>query len=65
MKPPLSRYIALAQRRTMAVMSRLEPPLLKNHMAIYPLGAAWTMADRRKAKPSLAQHDQAISWTGW
>ena len=49
----------------MALMSRLEPPLLKNHMAIYPLGAAWTMADRRKAKPSLAQHDQAISWTGW
>jgi hypothetical protein len=31
MRPPLSRYIALAQRRTMALMSRRGPLLEKNH----------------------------------
>src|SRR3989449_7195239 len=50
MKPPLSRYIALAQRRTMVLMSR-RGPLLENKdgekkIAVPPSapGAAWTGA---------------------
>src|SRR5437870_2370999 len=50
MKPPLSRYIALAQRRTTVLMSR-RGPLLENKdgekkIAVPPSapGAAWTGA---------------------
>jgi len=54
-RSPFLRSTAPAWRRAMALMSRREPPLVKIHKAIYPLGASWAMDGLREASPLLAQ----------
>ena len=54
MKPPLSRYIALAQRRTMALMSRRGPLLEKKDRA----DTALALRDQDRTERALA-HGEA------
>src|SRR6267378_5726871 len=54
MKPPLSRYIALARRRTNGAYVASRAIIGKAHMAIYAPGARWAIDGSTRRAPPLA-----------